>query len=50
MPDHCMNYLETDVPAGLTLVDWRRARREQRTSGRVRPARFQRLRLRRPGA
>ena len=26
MPDHVMNYLESDVPDGLTLIEWRRAR------------------------
>jgi len=26
MPDHVMNYVESDVPAGLTLVEWRRVR------------------------
>jgi len=26
MPDHFMNYVETEAPAGLTLVEWRRAR------------------------
>ena len=26
MPDHVMNYIETDLPAGLTLPEWRRAR------------------------
>ena len=26
MPDHVMNYVETDAPAGVTLVQWRRAR------------------------
>jgi hypothetical protein len=25
MPDHVMNYIETDAPAGVTLVQWRRA-------------------------
>ena len=24
MPDHVMNYVESDAPAGLTLVEWRR--------------------------
>jgi hypothetical protein len=24
MPDHVMNYVESDVPAGLTLIEWRR--------------------------
>ena len=26
MPDHVMNYVQSDVPAGLTLVEWRLAR------------------------
>ena len=26
MPDHVMNYLECEAPAGLTLVEWRRTR------------------------
>ena len=26
MPDHVMNYVETAAPAGLTLVEWRKAR------------------------
>jgi hypothetical protein len=26
MPDHHMNYVESDAPADLTLVEWRRAR------------------------
>jgi hypothetical protein len=26
MSDHAMNYVESDVPAGLTLAEWRRAR------------------------
>jgi hypothetical protein len=26
MPDHVMNYVESDVPAGLTLIEWRRVR------------------------
>jgi hypothetical protein len=24
MPDHVMNYVESDAPAGVTLVQWRR--------------------------
>jgi hypothetical protein len=28
MPDHVMNYIESDVPANLTLVEWRRTRLE----------------------
>ena len=24
MPDHVMNYVESDAPAGMTLVEWRR--------------------------
>jgi hypothetical protein len=38
MPDHVMNYIESEAPAGVTLVDWRRAR--------VTPSRRRRLRLR----
>jgi hypothetical protein len=26
MPDHVMNYVESDAPAELTLIQWRRAR------------------------
>jgi hypothetical protein len=26
MPDHVMNYVESDAPAELTLREWRRAR------------------------
>jgi hypothetical protein len=26
MPDHVLNYIECDAPAGLTLVEWRRSR------------------------
>jgi hypothetical protein len=26
MPDHVMNYIESDVPTGLTLAEWRRTR------------------------
>jgi hypothetical protein len=26
MPDHVMNYVDTDAPAGVTLVQWRRGR------------------------
>jgi hypothetical protein len=25
MPDHVLNYIECDAPAGLTLVEWRRS-------------------------
>lgn len=28
MPDHVMNYVECDLPTGLTLSEWRRARYE----------------------
>ena len=28
MPDnHSINYVETDAPAGLTLIEWRQSRR-----------------------
>jgi hypothetical protein len=39
MPDHVMNYIESDVPANLTLAEWRRSRIET-------PRRRRRLRLR----
>ncbi len=26
MPDHVMNYIESEAPSGLTLVEWRRSR------------------------
>jgi hypothetical protein len=26
MPDHVMNYIESDAPAEVTLVEWRRTR------------------------
>jgi hypothetical protein len=26
MPDHVMNYVESEVPAELTLIEWRRVR------------------------
>jgi hypothetical protein len=26
MPDHSMNYIETDAPEGVTLIDGRRTR------------------------
>jgi hypothetical protein len=26
MPDHVMNYVESEAPAELTLVEWRRVR------------------------
>jgi hypothetical protein len=26
MPDHVMNYIESEAAAGLTLVEWRRVR------------------------
>jgi hypothetical protein len=26
MPDRHMNYVEVDIPVGLTLVEWRRTR------------------------
>jgi hypothetical protein len=25
MPDHVMNYVESEAPAELTLIEWRRA-------------------------
>ena len=30
MPDHTMNYIECEAPAGLTLVEWRRNRMDAR--------------------
>lgn len=38
MPDHVMNYIECEAPAGLTLVQWRKAH--------TAPTRRRRLRLR----
>jgi hypothetical protein len=26
MPDHVMNYVESEAPVELTLIEWRRAR------------------------
>jgi hypothetical protein len=26
MPDHVMNYIQSDAPAKLTLIEWRRVR------------------------
>ena len=26
MPDHVMNYVETDAPGDLTLIEWRQSR------------------------
>jgi hypothetical protein len=26
MPDHVMNYIESDAPAEVTLTEWRRSR------------------------
>jgi hypothetical protein len=26
MPDHVMNYVESEAPAELTLIEWRRVR------------------------
>ena len=39
MPDHVMNYIESDVQADLTLVQWRRSRVA------LRPRRRRRLRI-----
>ena len=30
MPDHVMNYIQSDVPADLTLAQWRRSRAARR--------------------
>jgi hypothetical protein len=43
MPDHFMNYVESDAPRGLTLVEWRRTRlattaRKRTLLGLLRPA------------
>jgi hypothetical protein len=46
MPEHTMNYIETEAPAGLTLIDWQRSRvqlasrrrRIRLTPPRIRPA------------
>jgi hypothetical protein len=41
MPDHVMNYIESELPLGLTLPAWRRSRpvrKDQRIRLRVRPA------------
>jgi hypothetical protein len=46
MPDHYMNYLECDVPDGLTLTEWRRRRLAERRLA-ERPALLPRLRSRR---
>jgi hypothetical protein len=45
MPDHSMNYLECDIPAGQTLTEWRRRRDAQRRLA-ARPALLPRLRSR----
>jgi hypothetical protein len=44
MPDHVMNYIETEAPSDLTLIEWRRSRATTRKRRRfvlfprVRPA------------
>lgn len=38
MPDHVMNYIETELPSGLTLAAWRRARAERKPRKRFRPS------------
>ena len=43
MPDHVISYIESDVPAGVTLLQWRRDRiqteaRRRRPRLRTRPA------------
>ena len=40
MPDHSMNYLEHDVPAELTLAEWRRTRLAPKPSRRLRLGTF----------
>ena len=42
MPDHVMNYVESEVAADLTLVEWRRSHSTRE------PRRRRGLRLRRP--
>jgi len=37
MPDHVMNYIECDMPAGLTLIEWRQARPVEQRRFRLRP-------------
>ena len=40
MPDHHISYVECDIPAGLTVAEWRRIRRAGQP---VRTRRLQRL-------
>jgi hypothetical protein len=35
MFDHVMNYIESEAPADLTLVEWRRSRATQRKRRRL---------------
>jgi hypothetical protein len=35
MPDHVMNYIESEAPPELTLVQWRRSRVTPRTRRRL---------------
>ena len=30
MPDHPCRYVESDIPTGLTIAEWRRARQADR--------------------
>jgi hypothetical protein len=34
MPDHVMNYVESEAPAELTLIEWRRIRAAASPRGR----------------
>ena len=38
MPDHTMNYIESELPSGLTLKAWRRLRAERKPRPRFRPS------------
>jgi hypothetical protein len=40
MSDHSMNYLESDVPAELTLAEWRRNRMSPKPRRRLRLGTF----------
>jgi hypothetical protein len=35
MPDHVMNFIESEAPPELTLVQWRRSRTASRTRRRL---------------
>jgi hypothetical protein len=38
MPDHVMNYNESELPTGFTLAAWRRSRAERKPRPRLRPS------------